>query len=153
MKKIFLILWALVFVATCISCKSTETNVKKEQTAPKKVEQSENTEAINVAKQWLLLVDAGSYGESWEKAAPFFKKAMSKEKWIETLNGYLPSYGKVKMREVISSKYYTELPGAPDGEYVVIQFKTSYENKQNTIETVTPMKDDGNWKVSGYFIK
>ncbi len=44
--------------------------------------------------------------------------------------------------------------GAPDGEYVVIQFETSFEHKRSAIETVTPMMDrDGKWRVSGYYIK
>ena len=48
----------------------------------------------------------------------------------------------------------SSIPGAPDGEYVVIQFKTSFENKKSGIETVTPMLDkDGKWRVSGYYIK
>ncbi len=48
----------------------------------------------------------------------------------------------------------TSLPGAPDGEYVVISYETSFTNKKSAIETVTPMLDkDGKWRVSGYFIK
>jgi hypothetical protein len=48
----------------------------------------------------------------------------------------------------------TTLPGVPDGEYVVVQFDTSFEKKKTAIETVTPMKEpDGRWRVSGYFIK
>jgi hypothetical protein len=55
---------------------------------------------------------------------------------------------------VKSKEYATSLPGAPDGEYVVIQFETSFENKNDAVETVTPMKDeDGKWRVSGYFIR
>ena len=43
---------------------------------------------------------------------------------------------------------------APDGEYVVIQFATSFENKKTALEKVTPMMDkDGKWRVSGYSIK
>jgi hypothetical protein len=54
----------------------------------------------------------------------------------------------------LSASYQTSLPGAFDGEYVVIQFETSFENKKSAVETVTPMKDkDGRWRVSGYFIK
>jgi hypothetical protein len=45
-------------------------------------------------------------------------------------------------------------PGAPDGEYVVIQFETSFEKKKSSIETITPIKEkDGSWRVSGYYIK
>ena len=29
------------------------------------------------------------------------------------------------------------LPGAPDGEYVVIQFETAFQNKARAVETVT----------------
>ena len=31
------------------------------------------------------------------------------------------------------------MPGAPDGQYVVIQFETSFQNKKSAIKTVTPM--------------
>jgi hypothetical protein len=57
-------------------------------------------------------------------------------------------------RSVKSAEYATSLPGAPDGEYVVIQFSAGFTNKKSAIETVTPMKDpDGKWRVSGYYIK
>jgi hypothetical protein len=57
-------------------------------------------------------------------------------------------------RRLISARYATSLPGAPDGEYVVIQYKTRFANKKNAIETVTPMKQrSGHWRVSGYYIR
>ena len=57
-------------------------------------------------------------------------------------------------RELLSAQHMTSLPGAPDGDYVVIQFKTSFANKKSAVETVTPMLEkDGVWRVSGYFIK
>ena len=46
------------------------------------------------------------------------------------------------------------LPDAPAGKYVVLQFDTSFANKKEAVETVTPRLDaDGTWKVSGYYIK
>jgi len=48
----------------------------------------------------------------------------------------------------------TEMPGAPDGQYVVMQFDTSFTNKKTAVETVTVgPKQDGQWKASGYYIK
>jgi len=62
--------------------------------------------------------------------------------------------GKMISRRPKSATYTRTLPGAPDGEYVVVQYETSFEHKQSAIETVTPLLDhDGNWRVSGYFIK
>lgn len=154
MKKSFYEILALLIISGILSCKSTPQNEKDNKAKSESSITDENKkEAVNSAKEWLVLIDTRKYSESWDNAASIFQKAMPKEKWVETLNGLLPSYGKVIQREEISSKYFTELPGAPDGEYVVIQFNTSFENKKNCIETVTPMKDDGKWKVSGYYIK
>ena len=52
------------------------------------------------------------------------------------------------------AQFTKTMPGAPDGEYVILQFDTSFADKKAAIETVTPMKDkDGKWRVAGYFIK
>jgi hypothetical protein len=44
-------------------------------------------------------------------------------------------------RTVTSADYSSSLPGAPDVEYVVIQFSLSFTTKNSAIEKVTPMKD------------
>lgn len=57
-------------------------------------------------------------------------------------------------RKVKSTTCNTSLPGAPDGEYVVIRLETSFEYKKSAIETVRPMLEkDGRRRVSGYYIK
>ena len=112
------------------------------------------TAAVAAAKAWLSLVDGEKYAESWEEAAQFFKGAVQKEQWIQAMQSGRKPFGKNISRQLKSKSYRTALPGAPDGEYVVIQFKASFENKKSTIETITPMLDkDGEWRVSGYFMK
>jgi len=64
------------------------------------------------------------------------------------------SLGTVVSRKVKSARYLTTLPGAPDGQYVVIQYQSSFGHKKSAIKTVTPMLDgDGQWRVSGYYIR
>jgi len=110
--------------------------------------------AVQVAKKWLALVDEGKYRDSWDEAADVFKNAVSKDEWEEMLGKIRPPFGKVLERNVKTKAYKTSVPGVPDGEYVVIQFQTKYEHKANTIETVTPSKEeDGKWRVAGYYIK
>jgi len=110
--------------------------------------------AIQAAKSWLQLVDEGLYSESWSQAAKYFKKYASEDQWKTSLEAARKPLGKVLSRKVMAGTYTTEAPGAPDGQYVIIQFNTSFENKANAIETVTPMMDsDGRWRVSGYYIK
>ena len=116
--------------------------------------QDKEISAEAAAKAWLHLADDGKYLESWNEAAAYFKGAVTMESWKKTMQSFRQPLGKVKSREIMSKKFTKVLPGAPDGEYVVIQFSSSFENKKSAIETVTPMFDkDGKWRVSGYYIK
>ncbi len=110
--------------------------------------------ALKAAKTWLSLVDAGKYAQSWQEAAAYFRNAVTREHWVQSLQGARQPLGSVISRKVSEKMYTTYLPGAPDGQYVVIQYESSFANKKTAIETVTPMLDkDGTWRVSGYYIK
>ena len=110
--------------------------------------------AVETSKKWLSLVDDGKYSDSWETAADYFKAAITKTQWVQAITGVRKPLGKVISRTLKSKQYRTTLPGAPDGEYLIIQFETSFDNKKTGIETITPMLDkDGVWRVSGYYIK
>jgi tetratricopeptide (TPR) repeat protein len=123
-------------------------------TAKAKVALAETKKALVVARKWLALLDEGKYAESWDESAALFRKTITKKKWTATIKGIRTSLGKFESRAKLEADYRTSLPGTPDGEYVVITFKTTYANKKAAVETVTPMKDkDGKWRVSGYYIK
>jgi Protein of unknown function (DUF4019) len=106
------------------------------------------------ADTWLALVDSGKYTDSWQETSQFFKAAVTKEQWQSMLRASRNPLGKMLSRTFKRATYTTTLPGAPDGEYVVIQYESSFEHKKSAVETVTLMVDkDGKWRVSGYFIK
>lgn len=106
------------------------------------------------AEQWLGLIDNGKFEESWQNAASYFKSAVTEAQWKASIEAVRKPLGKVVSRKLKTARYTKTLPGAPDGEYVVLQYDTSFANKQQAVETITPMLDkDGKWRVSGYFIK
>jgi hypothetical protein len=111
-------------------------------------------EARASASAWLKALDAADYVTSWSTASEEFKAGVSSEAWSQAAQGVRVSFGAVKTREERSANFTHTLPGAPDGEYVVIQFNTVFEKKAQAIETVTAKHDrDGNWKIAGYFIQ
>lgn len=116
---------------------------------------ADNTEAAKKsATAWLALVDGGKYGESWDEASTLFKSAIARATWESAVRGVRNPLGETKSRKLKSATYTKTLPGAPDGEYVVIQYDTTFANKAQAIETITPMLDkDGKWRVAGYYIK
>ena len=132
----------LFFVLLALASGSAQAQPKPEQLA----QQS--------ADAWLALVDLGKYAESWQEASQLFKAHVTKEQWQSALRASRDPLGKMLSRKLKSATYTKTLPGAPDGEYVVIQYDSSFEHKQSAVETITPMLDkDGQWRISGYFIK
>ncbi|MEA1933680.1 MAG: DUF4019 domain-containing protein [Thermodesulfobacteriota bacterium] len=110
--------------------------------------------AVSAAVRWLAMVDSTKYAESWNNAAELFKNAVQPKQWEQSMQAVRGPLGKLMLRKLKTKTYKSSLPGAPDGEYVVIQFETTFENKIAAVETVTPMMDkDGIWRVSGYYIK
>lgn len=109
--------------------------------------------AKRAALEWLSLVDAMQYETSWKEAASLFKTQVSASDWAKAATAARSPLGDLVARHLISATFVTSLPGAPDGDYVVLQFQTGFENKAQAVETVTPMLDEGHWRVSGYYIR
>ena len=110
--------------------------------------------ATEAARSWLALADSGNGAKSWQAAASLFQTGVPQRQWEQSLAAARGPLGALESRAVKSATYARTLPGAPDGEYVVIQFSSRFTNKASAIETVTPMREkDGSWKVSGYYIK
>ena len=110
--------------------------------------------AVMAAEKWLALVDAGNYTESWNEAAGYFKKAVKQDQWEQSLQSARQPLGELISRNLTSKVYTKTLPGAPDGEYVIMQFESAFQNKKSALETVTCVKEkDGHYRVAGYYIK
>lgn len=141
--RMYITVTMVVAIVSCAGCaQKQETNPEAEKAA------------AEAAGAWLDLLDSGKYSEGWDESAQYVKALVNKENWQKTFQGVRQPLGKMVSRELKSTRYTTSAPGAPDGQYVIIQYKTSFENKASAIETVTPMLDkDGRWRVSGYYIK
>jgi hypothetical protein len=112
-------------------------------------------EATNLAAgAWLASVDAGRYAESWDEAAALFRGAVSREQWTQAAGAARGPLGAMKARSPRSRAYKTALPGAPDGEYAVLEFQSVFANKKAAVETLTLLREkDGRWRAAGYFIR
>jgi len=110
--------------------------------------------ATTAAQTWLSEIDNGDYTQSWQEASAFFRSAVTKDKWKTSLETVRKPLGKLTSRKVKKAQSAASLPGAPDGQYVVVQFDTVFADKPSAVETVTFMlENDGQWRAAGYFIK
>jgi hypothetical protein len=123
--------------------------------APAASDTSQAEEAATLAAEsWLALLDEGKFAESWTEAASLFKRAVPQGQWAGAVQMQRRPLGRFESRSLLQRNYTTAMSGAPDGEYVVLQYQTDFANRKGVVETITPMLDEnGTWRVSGYFIK
>ena len=109
--------------------------------------------AETAATEWLAHVDAGRYAESWTSAATAFKQAVTQEKWQDAAKSVRDRVGAWKARTKASAVSKLNPPGAPPGDYVVLQYSSVFERLPTATETVTAVRDaDGTWRIVGYFV-
>ncbi len=110
--------------------------------------------ASAAANNWLKYVDENDDFAAWAMGSTLFKARVSEDLWTDKVGPARQSLGAVISRKVNSAVYATTLPGAPDGQYVVLRYLTSFAQKKSALETIVMMLDtDGQWRVAGYYIK
>ncbi len=112
-----------------------------------------NDQAVPSGLAWLKLVDSGKYADSWREASTYFRSRVPEKQWIPMVQGVRTPLGALVSRKQRSPTFTTTLPGAPDGNYAVIVFDTSFQNKASAMEQLTVMADGEKWRVAGYFIR
>lgn len=113
----------------------------------------ESARAADVrAREWLALIDAGDFGESWETAARLFQARITKEEWEILSWRVRPSQGRPRERELVAAKYTATLPWEPPGEHVFIQYRIKTPEGSD-LETLTMRLDAEQWKTLGYNIR
>lgn len=110
--------------------------------------------AVAASKRWIALVDSGKYGESWDGAASFFRSSIGRGDWDALLRTVREPLGRVLSRRIREADCEADLPGMPDGKYVLIAFETACERHRAAVETLLAVREgDGLWRVAGYCIQ
>ncbi len=121
-------------------------------TSPASATSSESA-ALKSALEWVALVDQQRWEQSWGSAGTLFKSQVTAASWAASVQPVRKPLGAVSTRTLQSAKKHSSLPGAPAGEYEMVEFKTSFANKKNALETVVLTREISGWKVIGYFVR
>lgn len=106
--------------------------------------------ATAVASEFLALMDADQYAQAWQTMAKLTQEKVGQREWVDNWTKARGFSGALKGRIKESSSYSLSSPGAPDGEYILLTFDSSYERVEKAIELITVMLEDGHWKVAAY---
>src|SRR4051812_48828122 len=80
--------------------------------------------AQSAAARWLALVDSGRYAASWDSAGVGLQTAISKAEWNAAAIAARSQVDPLGQRRLTTVQYSRELPDAPPGEYVMLQYST-----------------------------
>ena len=105
-------------------------------------------------RSWLADTDRGNAEQSWKKAGKQFRDAITVERWAESLKRVRTPLGALSQRAQLGTQFRKNIPGAPDGEYAIVLFRTTFAKKMDARETLTlEHEPDGAWRVIGYLIQ
>ena len=136
LKLFALLLLSLTFIGSCFA---VDENLKA---------------ATSAAEQWLALVDAGKYPESWDAASQAFKDAVTKKDWVDSVKGARDPAGEVTSRRLTKADLMKNPPNAPPGDYVGMTYQSSFAKLGAAAETVVMLLDkDGKWRLDGYYVQ
>lgn len=158
------ILMSIILSLIALAVASPEAGNPEASQAPETVTavQTEETESIAAARQWLALIDAGDWAGSYAATGQSFKDLNSLEVWTKVAGETQPTFGNVLSRTTAEVQAKGDESGrtliseefvpAPPAGYQMVKFKTNFSAKPDAIETLTLVKEDGTWKVVGYWI-
>ncbi|HEY1328123.1 MAG TPA: DUF4019 domain-containing protein [Casimicrobiaceae bacterium] len=108
---------------------------------------------IAASEKWLRLLDDGKLGAAWDLSAALLKSSVTRAKWISGIRDARKPFGKVQTRTADKFARAHQMPGAPDGDYVLVAFQTTFANGKRAEEQITWQLDEETWRVSGYYIR
>jgi hypothetical protein len=118
-------------------------------------QQVDQTKAgVEAAENWLALADAGKGAESWSAAGALFQGAVSQKDWADTLGKARTPLGALTKRTLADARATRTLPGAPEADYVVLQYQSSFANRPAATEMVVVVREaDNRWKTITYLVR
>jgi hypothetical protein len=102
---------------------------------------------------FLSYLDQGRYADSYAYTGMLIRAQLDRDAFSTQIEKTRAGTGALQSRELIDAGYTTAVPGAPEGQYVVLHYHASFANRQDAVETLTLALAKGYWRVVGYYIK
>ena len=115
---------------------------------------SDDQDTVEAGKKWLALLDADKAGVAWDAASKQLQSGVTRAKFIDDVRRARKPLGKLSSRTAVKFARAHDLPGAPSGDYAIIEYDAQYANGKHLSEQLTWAIAEGDvWRVAGYFYR
>jgi len=114
----------------------------------------DDRDSIDAGMKWLALIDAGKAGDAWDLSSKQLKSAVTRAKFVDGMRDARKSFGKLEGRTAERFARSHQMPGAPDGDYVIIEYTARFGQGRKLQEQLVWTIEDGDiWRVAGYYYR
>lgn len=111
------------------------------------------TDVERVSLNWLHMIDAGQYDDSWAHSSSLLRQQKTPDQWQSRLQRLREAYGNFSMRGLAGISFSKSLTGFPDGRYATVRFQSSFFKQRDASETVSLRFEDGQWRPIAYSLR
>jgi hypothetical protein len=114
---------------------------------------SEELAAQRQALGFLGYLDQGRFADSYSYTGMLLRNQLDREAFASKVESARANTGALQSRELVDAGYTTSVPGAPEGQYVILHYHSSFVRRPDTVETLTLALAKGYWRIDGWYIK
>ena len=105
------------------------------------------------AQEFLQMVDAEKYADSWLIADTYLKKTITQQAWDDKLTKIQQAIGPVTQRSLESVSFTAPAEELPDSEFILLEYSSQFKLKEVGEVVTVVLGEDNRWRVVGYFLQ
>jgi len=110
--------------------------------------------AIAAGEKWLALIDSGKAGAAWDLSSKQLQSSVTRAKFIAAIGDVRKPLGKLEERTAERFARSHRLPGAPEGDYVIVEYTARFpKGKKLQEQLVWSIEESDVWRVAGYYYR
>jgi hypothetical protein len=134
--------------------KADDSKSKEKTPDEKKIEEKAKKKdaALKVAESYLVLLDKGKFGESWDGMTPEVKRGITRRKWMDSLGKTRGAYGDLQGRRLKKADMRaTDVAEKWDEAWVYTDFRT-VDGQTASELIILVLLNSKDWTVNSYWI-
>ena len=116
--------------------------------------EEEKATVLAAGLRWLNWVDNEEYDKAWHAASQKLNGKYTREVFVKEMTKHRALVGRVSSRKLNEQKYTSRIRFLPEGEYVILTFDATRDDKTGLVEVVVCEKgSDGKYTVVDFYLK